>query len=70
MGWWTWRALFVSERTAESHLSSTYAELGVESKLDLIGRGAEFGLPDALPLSVPDSGPVPRNRPPGLRTYA
>jgi DNA-binding CsgD family transcriptional regulator len=37
-------ALFVGERTVESHLSSTYAKLGVESKLDLIRRAAELGL--------------------------
>ena len=36
--------LFVGERTVESHLSSTYAKLGVESKLDLIRRAAELGL--------------------------
>jgi DNA-binding CsgD family transcriptional regulator/tetratricopeptide (TPR) repeat protein len=36
--------LFIGERTVESHLSSTYAKLGVESKLDLIRRAAEFGL--------------------------
>jgi len=38
------QALFVGERTVESHLSTTYAKLGVESKLDLIRRAAEFGL--------------------------
>jgi len=38
------QALFVGERTVESHLSSTYAKLGVRSKLDLIRRAAEFGL--------------------------
>jgi DNA-binding CsgD family transcriptional regulator len=37
-------ALFVGERTVESHLSSIYAKLGVESKLDLVRRAAEFGL--------------------------
>jgi DNA-binding CsgD family transcriptional regulator/tetratricopeptide (TPR) repeat protein len=37
-------ALFVGERTVESHLSTTYAKLGVESKLDLIRRAAELGL--------------------------
>jgi DNA-binding CsgD family transcriptional regulator len=36
--------LFIGERTVESHLSSTYAKLGVESKLDLIRRAAELGL--------------------------
>jgi DNA-binding CsgD family transcriptional regulator len=39
------QALFVGERTVESHLSSTYAKLGVESKVDLIRRAAELGLP-------------------------
>lgn len=38
------QALFVGERTVESHLSSTYAKLGVESKVDLIRRAAELGL--------------------------
>ena len=38
------QALFVGERTVESHLSSTYAKLGVKSKLDLMRRAAEFGL--------------------------
>ena len=38
------QALFVGERTVESHLSTTYAKLGVESKVDLIRRAAEFGL--------------------------
>jgi DNA-binding CsgD family transcriptional regulator len=36
--------LFVGERTVESHLSSSYAKLGVESKLDLVRRAAELGL--------------------------
>ena len=36
--------LFVGERTVESHLSSTYAKLGVESKVDLVRRAAELGL--------------------------
>jgi DNA-binding CsgD family transcriptional regulator/tetratricopeptide (TPR) repeat protein len=38
------QALFVGERTVESHLSSTYAKLGVESKVDLVRRAAELGL--------------------------
>jgi DNA-binding CsgD family transcriptional regulator len=37
-------ALFVGERTVESHLSTTYAKLGVDSKLDLVRRAAELGL--------------------------
>jgi DNA-binding CsgD family transcriptional regulator len=36
--------LFVGERTVESHLSSAYAKLGVESKVDLVRRAAELGL--------------------------
>jgi DNA-binding CsgD family transcriptional regulator len=36
-------ALFVGERTVESHLSSTYAKLGVESKVELVRRAAELG---------------------------
>ena len=38
------QALFVGERTVESHLRSIYAKLGVESKVDLIRRAAELGL--------------------------
>jgi DNA-binding CsgD family transcriptional regulator/tetratricopeptide (TPR) repeat protein len=37
-------ALFVGERTVESHLASAYAKLGVESKLDLVKRADELGL--------------------------
>ena len=37
-------ALFVGERTVESHLSSSYAKLGVGSRLDLVRRAAELGL--------------------------
>jgi DNA-binding NarL/FixJ family response regulator len=36
-------ALFVGERTVESHLASTYAKLGVSSKMELIRRSAELG---------------------------
>ena len=38
------RALFVGERTVESHLASVYAKLGVESKLQLVRRATELGL--------------------------
>jgi DNA-binding CsgD family transcriptional regulator len=58
-------ALFVGERTVESHLSSTYAKLRVESKLDLVRRAAELGLSLSLVrarVSVPESGPVRRHR--------
>ncbi len=37
-------ALFVGERTVESHLASTYAKLGVSSKLELVRRGGDLGL--------------------------
>jgi DNA-binding CsgD family transcriptional regulator len=38
------RALFIGERTVESHLARIYAKLGVASKHDLTQRAAEFGL--------------------------
>ncbi len=36
--------LYIGERTVESHLARIYAKLGVDSKLDLMGRAAELGL--------------------------
>jgi DNA-binding NarL/FixJ family response regulator len=38
------KALFLSERTIESHLAHAYAKLGVHSKLELTRRAAELGL--------------------------
>ena len=37
-------ALFISERTVESHLARAYTKLGVHSKLELARRSSELGL--------------------------
>jgi pimeloyl-ACP methyl ester carboxylesterase/DNA-binding CsgD family transcriptional regulator len=36
--------LFISERTAETHVANAYLKLGVNSRLDLVRRAAEFDL--------------------------
>jgi DNA-binding NarL/FixJ family response regulator len=36
--------LFISERTVESHVSNGYRKLGINSRIELIKRAAEFGL--------------------------
>ena len=38
------KELYLSERTVEGHLAKIYAKLGVDSKLELVRRAAEFGL--------------------------
>jgi len=41
------QALFIGERTVESHLARIYAKLGVSSKRELLQRAAELGLEPA-----------------------
>jgi pimeloyl-ACP methyl ester carboxylesterase/DNA-binding CsgD family transcriptional regulator len=36
--------LFLSKRTVDSHLATIYVKLGVDSKLELVRRAAEFGM--------------------------
>jgi DNA-binding NarL/FixJ family response regulator len=36
--------LFISERTVESHVSNGYRKLGINSRIELVKRAAEFGL--------------------------
>jgi class 3 adenylate cyclase/DNA-binding CsgD family transcriptional regulator len=40
------QALFIGERTVESHLARVYAKLGVTSKYELVQRACELGLAD------------------------